>query len=140
MTTTPSLQTGTWVQYNVSTQSPLAALPTAAEQTIGIIRQAYTAQGKQFFQVVWNPGSMFPEVGLYSTDELCALTAQQAQQITSQMNSGTYQGLTATPSASYQQPDVPTLALPPALQGQQVTPTLTGPNNQLPLTTGAGYQ
>lgn len=135
----PSLATGTWVQYNVSTQSPLAALPTTAEQTIGIIRQAFTAQGKQFFQVVWNPGNMFPETGLYTADELCALTQQEAQQITAQMNAGSYQLPQGGAGSNYQQPDVPSLALPPGLQGEQVTPTLTGPTTQ-PLDTGTGYQ
>lgn len=136
---TPQLATGSYVQYNATTQSPLAPGPSAAEQTIGIIRQFFTAQGTQYAQVVWNPGSQFPDTGLYTTDQLCAITQQQAADITNQMNAGTYQPNAGTPGSNYQQPTVPTLALPPALQGAQVTPTLTGPTDQ-PLSPGTGYQ
>jgi hypothetical protein len=114
-------------------------LPSAAEQTIGIVRQLFTAQGTQYAQVVWNPGSQTPATGLYTADQLCAITQQQAADLTNQMNAGTYQPPTGTPSSNYQQPSVPTLALPPALQGQQVTPTLTGPTNE-PLSPRTGYQ
>ena len=138
-TSTNPMTTGGYVQYNVTTQSPLSAMPTAAEQTIGIVRQLFMAQGTQYAQVVWNPGSNFPETGLYTCDQLCPITQQQAVDLTNQMNAGTYEPPGGTPSSNYQQPTVPALALPPALQGAQVTPTLTGPTDE-PLSPGAGYQ
>lgn len=134
----PMVQGG-YVQYNPTTQSPLSPAPTAAEETVGLVRQLFSAQGKQYAQVVWNPGSRFPETGLYTEDELCPLSQKEAVDITNQMNAGTYQPDLGTPSSNYEQPAVPALALPPALQGAQVTPTLTGPTNQ-PLSPGAGYQ
>lgn len=137
--TTSPIATGSYVQYDVTKQSPLSAMPTAAEQTIGIVRQLFTAQGQQYVQVVWNPGSLTPQTGLYTEDQLCPLTQQQAADITTQMNAGTYQPPSGTPSSNYQQPTVPALALPPALQGQQVTPTLNQPTDQ-PLSPGTGYQ
>lgn len=136
---TPQLATGSFVQYNATTQSPEAPGPSAGEQTLGIIRQFFTAQGQQYAQVVWNPGSTTPETGLYTADQLCAITQQQAADITNQMNAGTYQPPSGTPGSNYQQPDVPALALPPGLQGAQVTPNLTGPTDQ-PLSPGTGYQ
>jgi hypothetical protein len=141
----PAPTVGSWVQYNVSTQSPLAGLPTSAEETIGIVRQLFTAQGTQYAQVVWNPGSSTPETGLYTADQLCAITSQQAADIQCQMNSGdftppTRQEEAAVAGQDYQQPAVPTGALPPALQTSvPVIPTLTGPQDT-PLTQGAGYQ
>lgn len=138
-TATNPMTQGGYVQYNATTQSPLSPAPTAAEETIGIVRQLFTAQGTQYAQVVWNPGSATPETGLYRADQLCAITQQQAVDLTNQMNEGTYQPPAGTPSSNYQQPAVPALALPPALQGTQVTPTLTGPTDQ-PLSPGAGYQ
>lgn len=137
--TSAPLATGSFVQYNSSVQSPLAPGPDAAEQTIGIVRQLFTAQGKQYAQVVWNPGSATPETALYTADQLCTITQQQAADLTNQMNAGTYQPSTGTPGSNYQQPSVPTLALPPGLQGQNVTPTLTGPIDQ-PISPGQGYQ
>jgi hypothetical protein len=138
---TPSspMTTGGYVQYNPTVQSPLAPPPSAPEETIGIVRQLFSAQGKQYAQVVWNPGSARPQTGLYTADQLCPISQQQAVDLTNQMNEGTYQPPTGAPSSNYQQPTVPTLALPPALQGAQVTPTLTGSTNQ-PLSPGAGYQ
>lgn len=135
--TTPSV--GSWVQVNASAQSPLAPGPDIAEQTIGIVRQMFTAQGKQYAQVVWNPGSMFPETALYTSDQLCQITQQQAADITKQMNSGTWSPSSQAVGSTYEQPTVPTLALPPALQGEPVTPTLQGPTDQ-PLSPGTGYQ
>jgi hypothetical protein len=137
--TTNPMSTGSWVQYDVTTQSPLAGMPSAAEQTIGLVRQLFTAQGKQYAQVVWNPGSQFPETGLYTSDQLCAISQQQAVDLTNQMNCGTYEPPAGTPSSNYTQPSVPALALPPALQGTDVTPTLTGPTDS-PLSSGTGYQ
>jgi hypothetical protein len=130
---------GSWVQLDASTQSPLAPGPDLAEQTIGIVRQAFTAEGQRYFQVVWNPGSMFPESGLYTVDQLCSISQQDAANITNQMNAGTWSPNAGTPGSNYQQPTVPTLGLPPALQGNQVTPTLTGPITG-PLDPGTGYQ
>ena len=131
--------TGSWVQYNVTTQSPLAGMPTPTEQTIGLVRQVFSAQGSQYAQVVWNPGSQYPQTGLYTADELCPMTQQQASDAVNQMNAGTYQPPTGTPSSNYQQPTVPALALPQGMQGLSVTPTLTGPTNE-PLSPGTGYQ
>lgn len=144
---------GSWVQYNVSTQSPLSALPTAAEETIGIVRQIFTAQGRHYAQVVWNPGSATPETALYTADELCPITAQQAADITNQMNTGqfqipTKQELQTQAGTQYQQPAVPSKALPPALQSVPVIPTLTGQQQPPgewgtpgePLSPGTGYQ
>jgi hypothetical protein len=138
-TPTTPMATGSYVQYNATTQSPLSPAPSAAEQTIGIVRQLFSAQGKQYAQVVWNPGSARPETGLYTCDQLCPISQKQAVDLTNQMNEGTYQPPSGTPSSNYQQPTVPALALPPALQGASVTPTLTGPQDQ-PLSPGAGYQ
>jgi hypothetical protein len=129
---------GSYVQYNVTQQSPLSALPTSTEQTIGRVRSIFTSEGKQFVQVVWNPGSQNPQTGLYTMDQLCPMTQQEATDAINQLNAGTYQPPSGTPSSNYQQPSVPALALPPGLQGEQVTPTLTGPTNQ-PLSPGTGY-
>lgn len=108
------LPPGTWVKYNVETQSSRAALPTAAEQTIGIIRQAFTGMDGPYYQVVWNPGSMTPQTGLYHVKNLTALTPQQANDITCQLAAGTYQPtLSGTPGAQYQQPNIPIQAAPP---------------------------
>lgn len=136
---TNPLSTGSYVQYNATVQSPLSPGPDAAEQTIGIIRQFFTAQGKQYAQVVWNPGSATPETALYTADQLCPISQQQAADLTNQMNAGTYQPPSGTASSNYQQPTVPAMALPPGLQGQDVTPTVTGPTDQ-PLSPGQGYQ
>ena len=132
---------GSWVQYNVTAQSPLSGLPTAAENTIGIVRQVFCTQGKQMIQVVWNPGAMLPETGLYTEDQLCQITSQQAANIQAQMNAGTYDPTKpqGTPGSNYQQPAIPNNALPPGLQSVPVIPTLTGPTNQ-PLSSGVGYQ
>ena len=144
--TTPSdtaptnpMQVGGYVQYNPTVDSPLSPGPTGAEKTIGIVRQLFSAQGEQYAQVVWNPGSAKPETGLYHAKQLCPISQKQAVDITNQMNAGTYEPSLGTPSSNYEQPSVPALALPPALQGANVTPTLSGPTDQ-PLSPGAGYQ
>lgn len=136
---TQSLTPGGWVQLNATTQSPLAPGPDKAEQTIGIIRQMFMAQGKQYFQIVWNPGSMFPETAMYTSDQLSPISAQSAQQIQQQMNAGTWQPSNAAAGSNYQQPNVPEPALPPGLQQTPVTPTLKGPISQ-PLDLGTGYR
>jgi len=137
--TTP-LAPGGYVQYDVTTRSPESPLPSSAEQTIGIIRQLFMSQGKQYAQVVWNPGSRYPDTGLYTKEQLTPITNQQAVDLTNQMNEGTYEPPSGVASSNYQQPTIPALALPPSLQqSQNITPTLTGPINE-PLSPGAGYQ
>lgn len=136
---TSPMTVGGYVQYNATTQNPQSPPPAAAEETIGIVRQLFTAQGKQFAQVVWNPGSARPETGLYTVDQLCAISQKQAQDLVNQMNEGTYKPPSQQVGSNFQEPDIPTLALPPVLQGAEVTPTLTGPTNQ-PLSPGTGYQ
>lgn len=139
--TTPStpMQVGGYVQYDPTSDSPLANPPSAAEQTIGIVRQLFSAQGEQYAQVVWNPGSATPKTALYHAKQLTPISQQQAVDLTNQMNEGTYQPDLGAQSSNYEQPTVPALALPPGLQGAQVTPTLTGPTDE-PLSPGAGYQ
>lgn len=136
---TSPMTVGGYVQYNPTTQDPRAPGPDNAEQTIGIVRQLFTAQGKKFAQVVWNPGSQYPETALYTEDQLCPISQQQAVDLVNAMNSGTYEPPSGALGSNFTQPSVPTLALPPALQGQNVTPTQTGPTDQ-PLSPGAGYQ
>lgn len=87
--TAPSV--GAWVQFNPNAQSIFAPKPTPTEATIGLVRQLFTAEGQQFYQVVWNPGSAFPQTGLYTIDQLCVLTQQDAATIMNELNSGTYQ-------------------------------------------------
>lgn len=81
---------GSWVQFNPMAQNVLAPTPTPSELTVGLVRQLFTAEGKQFYQVVWNPGSAFPETGLYTIDQLCTLSDQAVNGIMNQLNSGTY--------------------------------------------------
>lgn len=81
---------GSWVQVNPSAQNLLAPKPTPSELTIGLVRQLFSAEGQQYYQVVWNPGSAFPETGLYTVDQLCTLTDQAVNQIMCQLNEGTY--------------------------------------------------
>jgi hypothetical protein len=145
MTSTPSdavpstpMTTGGYVQYNKTTQSPLAGMPDAAEESIGIVRQLFTAAGQKYAQVIWNPGSARPETGLYTEDELCPISQKQAVDLVNQMNEGDYQPPSGIASSNYQQPSVPTLALPPALQGASLTPTQAGPIDQS-LSPGEGY-
>jgi len=91
MASQPTVQPGAWVQYNVTTQSPKAALPSPAERTIGLVRQAFNADGGPYYQVVWNPGDRRPKTGLYTTDQLTALSQQDANNILSELAAGTYQ-------------------------------------------------
>ena len=139
--TAPStpMAVGTYVQYNPTTQDPLAPAPTAGENTIGIVRQLFSAQGQQFAQVVWNPGNIRPETGLYKCDQLTPMSQKEAVDAVNAMNEGTYEPPQGQLGSNYQQPSVPALALPAVLQGQDVTPTLNQPINE-PLSPGAGYQ
>lgn len=93
-TNTPLPQVGDWVQLNMQPYSsgpqPGVPYPTAEERSMGIVRSSYTAQGRQLFQVVWNPRGAYPQTGLYSLDQLVALSPQQAQQIQTEMASGSY--------------------------------------------------
>ena len=112
-----TLPVGQWVQYNVGAQDPKAPLPDIAEQTIGIVRQAFTSEGQQYYQVVWNPGELRPKSALYLENQLCAVDQQTAQKITGQLASGTFTpSIQGTPGSQYQQPAVPTIALPPSSQ------------------------
>lgn len=91
--TNPLLPVGSWVQLNMQpyqNQPANTPHPTAMEQTIGIIRSAYVAQGQQFYQIVWNPRGIHPETGMYTVDQLTPITNQQAQDYQSEVMSGTY--------------------------------------------------
>lgn len=107
----PTLTPGAWVQLNPSTDSPRAALPSIAEQGIGIIRQAFTAAGQKVYLVVWNPGDARPQTGLYKEAELTPLSQQDANNRMNQMASGSTPSL-PTQGSQYQQPPVPAQALP----------------------------
>lgn len=115
-TQNPSLPVGQWVQYNVTTQSPRADLPTTAEQGIGQIRQSFTKGDGTYYQVVWNSGAANPTSGLYHENQLCALDAQTASTIRGQIAAGTYQPNLSTPGSNYQQPNIPLPAAPPSNQ------------------------
>jgi hypothetical protein len=104
MATTPALAPGGWVQLNPATESPRAAKPGAAEKTIGIIRQVFTSQGQQYYQVTWNPGDANPETSLYHPEELTALDQQTANQIRQKMAQGDYQANLSEQGSDYQQP------------------------------------
>ena len=111
-TQSPLLSPGTWVQYNVTVQSPRAALPTSTEKTIGKIAQAFTAFDGPYYQIVWNPGGTKPETGLYHASELCALNQQQATEIQNELASGTYQAPTEKAGSQYPQRNIPVQAAP----------------------------
>jgi hypothetical protein len=115
-TQNPALPPGQWVQYNVTTQNPRAAIPSPEEQGIGRIRQSFSRGDGQYYQVVWNPGSVNPKSALYHQDQLCALTQQEATQIIGNMNSGDYTPNEGVPGSNYQQPNVPVQAAPPSQQ------------------------
>ena len=113
-TQNPLLPPGTYVQINAATESPRAAAPSPAERTIGIIRQSFTAFDGPYYQVVWNPGSMHPETGLYHNSDLTQLNQQQVQEITQQLAAGTYQIPAQMPTGTqYKQPNIPVEAAPP---------------------------
>jgi len=104
MTAAPTLATGAWVQLNPSTESPRAMKPSATEQTIGIVKQVFTQQGEQYYQVVWNPGDANPKTAIYHANELTPLDQQTATKIRQQLASGTYQPNTPESSTDYKSP------------------------------------
>jgi hypothetical protein len=125
-TQSPLLSPGTWVQYNAATQNPRAPKPSSQEQTIGLIRQAFTKSDGPYYQVVWNPGAMYPQTGLYHTDQLTQVDQQQAQQIQSELAQGTYTPPSEQVGTQYQQPPIPQQAIPPGQPAGTYIPTATG--------------
>src|SRR5215475_13295041 len=106
----PTIGIGSWVQLNPTTQDPRAPQPDLAEQTIGIVRQSFVSQGKQMYQVVWNPGEARPQSALYTDDQLTPLDPQAANEIKNPLAAGTYQpSLSGTPGSQFVQPPVPTI-------------------------------
>lgn len=87
-TQNPLPQPGQWVQLNAVPQTWDHPLPTAQEQTIGQIRQAFTQQGETFYQVVWLPGTAHPQTGLYRADQITCINDQQRTSIANQLASG----------------------------------------------------
>lgn len=116
MATQPTLGPGAYVQLNPSNDSPRAALPSAPEKTIGVVKQAITAQGEQYFLVVWNPGDKFPRTGTYHADQLTAVSQQDAQTILQQMASGTYTPNIPKAASNFIEPSPPAQALPQTQQ------------------------
>jgi hypothetical protein len=115
-TSSTSPQIGQWVSYNPSFDSPRAAAPSGEEQGIGLVRQSMNAQDGTYYQVVWNPGDNNPKSAWYHANQLTPLSQQDAQNIAQQMANGQTPSL-PTQSSQYQQPTVPTAALPPSIQG-----------------------
>lgn len=124
-TQNPLMAPGTYVQYTAATDSPLSQAPSVDENTIGIVRQAFTQGDGPYYQVVWNPGDTTPKSGLYHQSQLTQLNQQQATQILNQLAAGTFTPQTQTPGSQYQQPAIPAQALPPSIQGigGTITPT-----------------
>lgn len=104
MATAPALGPGVWVQLNPSKESPRAGKPSAEEQTIGIVKQMFTAEGESYYQVVWNPGDATPKTATYHADELTPLDQQTADKIRQQISSGSYQANLPQQSSEYQSP------------------------------------
>lgn len=116
MANTPVLGPGAYVQYNPSKDSPRAQGPSGPEQTIGIVRQVFTQQGGQYFQVIWNPGDAYPKQGMYTASQLKPLTQQESSQILTQLQQGRYQPNLPKQSSEYVSPPIPTPVAPPSLQ------------------------
>jgi hypothetical protein len=104
MANAPTLGPGVWVQLNSTTESPRAGKPSAEEQTIGKVMQAFSSEGDQYYQVIWNPGDMNPKTGLYKANELTSLDQQTADQIRQQIAAGTYQPNIQKQGSNYQEP------------------------------------
>jgi hypothetical protein len=113
-TQNPALPPGQYVQYNATVQDPRAGPPTPEEQGLGQIRQSFSRSDGQYYQVVWNPGSMKPKSALYHEQQLCPLTQKQAQDVINGMASG--DTATGIPGSNFQQPNVPRQAAPPSQQ------------------------
>jgi hypothetical protein len=73
------LPIGQLVQYNLGTDpanpnfdNPRAPVPDPGgqETMVGIVRGAYTAQGFEWYTVVWNPGGQKPITGEYKRSQL----------------------------------------------------------------------
>lgn len=135
-TQNPLLPIGSYVQLNPSVDSPRAMAPSGEEQTIGIVRQAFTVGGQPYYQVVWNPGDKRPKVGMYHANELTCLSQSQAQDILNQLAAGTYKPSLPQQGSAYQQPNIPNQALPPALQGGSFAPGPADENQPTILPTG----
>lgn len=136
-TQNPALPVGAYVQYNPANDSPRSQAPSVIEQTIGIVRQSFTQQGEPYYMVVWNPGDKRPRVGTYHADQLNVLSKTQAQTVLQQLSAGTYQPTSSQQqSTSYTQPNLPTEALPPGLQG--IGNFSPGPANTSPTLTETG--
>lgn len=112
----PALAIGSYVQYNAANDNPQSAPPSSDEGTVGLIRQSFFQEGEPYYQVVWNPGDAFPKSAIYHEDQLCGITQQQASDIMQQIAAGTFTPSAQTPGSAYQQPTIPTSALPPGLQ------------------------
>ena len=120
MATNTAMPVGQYVQYNPSPDNPRASAPSTVEQTYGIVRQAFTQQGRPYYQVVWDPAGMAPKVGTYHENELAAITPAQAQTIMQQIQAGTYQPNLPAQGSTYQD-NIPQIALPPIVQGLGTT-------------------
>lgn len=89
-TQNPLFPPGTWVQLSAVPSTWNRPLPTAQEQTMGMVRSAFTTSSGPMYQVVWMPGSMHPQTGLYTADQLTCITQQQAAQTAQQLNTKQY--------------------------------------------------
>lgn len=115
-TQNPLMPPGQYVQYDATTQDPRAQKPAPEEQGLGIIRQSFTRSDGPYYQVIWNAGDLKPKSGLYHGTQLKALSQQQAQELLQNQQAG--QGAdVGIPGSNYQQPTLPTIAVPPELQG-----------------------
>lgn len=103
---------GTYVQINPANDPLRAKKPGAEEMGLGIVKQAFTTQGEQYYQVVWNPGDQYPKTGIYHENQLTQLSPQDAQKIIQEMSSGTYTPSLPQPGSNYQEPSPPAQALP----------------------------
>lgn len=103
---------GTYVQINPANDPLRAAKPGAEEKGLGIIKQAFTAEGDQYYVVVWNPGDAFPKTGTYRESQLTQLSPQDVQKIKQEMASGTYSPSLPEPGSNYKEPPPPAQALP----------------------------
>ena len=99
------LPVGQWVQYDVTQQDPRAPKPTVEEQTIGVVKQSFMAEGQPYYQVVWNPGGMYPKTALYREKQLKAVD-RKTKSVSP----------LGEPGSNFQQPNIPIQAAPPSYQ------------------------